>query len=148
MVASDSDVDMAKIVIPDTSTFSLAKAVLPSFDEAKAIVWLVVVTRPSCASAEGGTVSVASPAGGAVAYFTTTALPSSSVTTFQAVSPGRPVAALYNLDPAGSLSVTIDHPTCKMAAYPAEYDGRTYTGAVRLDAAADGHNSAIVAVLE
>jgi hypothetical protein len=148
MVAKDGDVDMSAIVIPDTSTFSLAKDVLKGFDDTKALVWLVISTRPSCASPVGGTVTLTSPAGGAVAYFGTAALPMASVTTFQAVAAGRPVAALYNLDTAGSLAFTIDHPTCKMAAYPVEYTGRTYSGTARLDAAQDGHNSAVVAVLE
>jgi hypothetical protein len=148
LVAEAPDVDLTTIVIPDTGTYRLAKQVASGIDESKALVWLMVYTKPSCASPVGGTVSVTSPSGTSTLYFATGSLPSAGITSFQDVSPGRPVAVIYNVDPAGTLSVAVTHPTCKMVPFPATFDGRTYPGTLRLQAAQDGSNEALVVVME
>jgi hypothetical protein len=148
--AMASDIDFSTVVIPDSSTYGLEETVLTDMDTSKALVQVVVVTQPSCASAAGGTLSVTSPSGASLEYFEpTSASPSSSLTSFQTVKQGRPVAVVYNIDPSATLSLQVSHPTCKQVAFPVTYGGRQYTGTVRLSPAEPGHvNSAIVIVLE
>ena len=144
-----ADVDFSTLVIPDSNTYSLEEALL-KMDTTKALVQVVVVTEPSCASAVGGTLSVTSPSGTSLEYFDAqSASPSTAVTSFQSVQPARPVVVIYNIDPTATLSLQVTHPTCKQVPFPVTYSGRTYQGSVPLQAAEPGGvNAAIVLFLE
>jgi hypothetical protein len=73
----------------------------------------------------------------------------SSLTSFQAVTPPRPVAVVFNITPGAALSVQMDHPTCTAAPFPFTYGGRTYTGVVPTMATEPGdYNSAMVLMLQ
>jgi hypothetical protein len=146
--AVSADIDFSTVVIPDLSTYSLEESVLGN-DTTKALVHIVVVTQPSCASAVGGTLSVTSPSGARVEYFGTASTPDEQVTSFQAVAAGRPVAVIFNIDPSATLSFQISHPTCTQVPFPVTYGGRQYPGTVRLSPGEPGAvNSALVVVLE
>jgi hypothetical protein len=148
-IAVAADIDFSTVVIPDSNTYSLEESVL-DMDTSKALVQLVVLTQSSCASAVGGTVSVTSPSGARLAYFdATSATPSTTLSSFQAVKPARPVAVIYDIDSSATLSLQVSHPTCKQVPFPVAYGGRQYEGTVRLSPAEPGGvNSAIVVVLE
>jgi hypothetical protein len=146
--AVGSDIDFSTVVIPDSDTYSLEEQVL-SLDTSKALVQIVVITLPSCASAVGGTLSIASPSGASLAYFNTAALPVTTISSFQAVKPPRPVAVVYDVDPGATLSLQVSHPTCTQAPFPVTYGGREYAGTVRLQPAEPGGvNSALVFFLQ
>jgi hypothetical protein len=150
LVPVDPDVDLATIVIPDSPTFTPEEEVLPDADPTKALVQVVVLTQPTCASAAGGTLTVTSPSSASVAYFDpSSANPSTSIRSFQTVKNGRPVAVVYNLDPTATLAVPVSHPTCKQVSYPATYGGRRYPRTVPLQPMQPGGvNSALTIVLE
>jgi hypothetical protein len=146
--AVGADIDFSSVVIPDSNTYQLEETVL-QMDTSKALVQIVVFTMPSCASATGGTLSVTSPSGASVAYFNTVALPTTTLTSFQAVQAPRPVAVVYNIDPSATLSVQMSHPTCTQVPFPVTYGGREYSGKVTLQPAEPGGvNSALVLFLQ
>jgi hypothetical protein len=147
-VPAAADVDFGTLVMPTSSTFMLEQAGL-SNDTSEALVQLVVVTAPSCASAVGGTIQVLSPSGTKFTYFSTDSLPDGTVTSFQAVTPPRPVAVLFDIKAGAALSVQITHPKCKQAEFPFTYQGKTYTGQVPTVATEPGDtNAAMVMMLE
>ncbi len=147
-VPSAADVDYGVAVDGTSSTFQLEQSGLAN-DTTKGLVQVVVVTASTCASSAGGTLAVMSPPGTTTVYFSTTTLPDSSLTSFQAVMPPRPVAVVYNITAGATLDLKISHPTCTQAAFPFTYNGRTYTGAVPIKATEPGdNNSAIVLMLE
>jgi len=147
-VPAAADVDFGQLVMPSSSTFMLEQVGL-SNKMTQALVQLVVVTAPTCASAVGGTISVVSPAGTSFTYFSTDSLPDGTVTSFAAVTPPRPVAVVYNVAPGVAIDIQITHPTCKQAAFPFTYQGKTYTGKVPTMATEPGdYNSAMVMMLQ
>ncbi|HEX3345859.1 MAG TPA: hypothetical protein VHS09_14845, partial [Polyangiaceae bacterium] len=63
--------------------------------------------------------------------------------------PQRPVADLYDVTPGAAITLTVTHPTCHLAPYPATLGSVTYTGQVTTKAAEPGdENSAMNIVLE
>jgi hypothetical protein len=147
--AAGADVDYGTSVMPDSSSFQLEEVTLPGFDSTKALVHVVVVATGACASATGGTISVVTPPGASFKYFASSGIPGGGVSSFQDVQPNRPVAVVYNIDVGANLQVAIAHPSCKQVAYPATYNGKTYPGTVRAQAAEPGgYNAALVAVMD
>ncbi len=143
-----ADVDFGTLVMPASSIFMLEQVGL-SNKMTQALVQIVVVTAPTCASAVGGTLDVVSPPGTSFAYFSSDSLPDGTVTSFAAVTPPRPVAVVYNVTPGAPLDLQITHPTCKQAAFPFTYQGKIYTGDVPTKATEPGdYNSAMVMMLE
>ena len=147
-VPAAADVDFGLLVMPTSSTYMLEQVGL-SNKMTQALVQLVVVTAPTCASAVGGTLSVVSPPGASFTYFSTDSLPDGTVTSFAAVTAPRPVAVLFNVAVGATIDLQITHPKCKQAAFPFTYQGKTYTGKVPTVATEPGdYNSAMVMMLE
>jgi hypothetical protein len=147
-VPAAADVDYATNVMASASAFMLEQSGL-SNDTTKALVQVVVLLAPSCASAVGGTLNVLAPAGTTTVYFSATSLPDTSLTSFQAVSGERPVAVIFNVAVGADLSVQMNHPTCKQVPFPYTYKGKTLTGKLATHAAEPGdYNSALVLMLE
>lgn len=146
--ANAADVDFEQQVIPDTSAFTLQEQSISS-DPAKALVQIVVAAIGSCASAVGGTVKVAAPAGASTIYFASSALPDASLTSFQDVKAPRPVAVVFNIAPDAALDVQIEHPTCKQVALPTSYKGKNLSDKTTLKATEPGgYNSALFFLLQ
>jgi hypothetical protein len=147
-IPAAADVDFGTLVMPTSSIYMVEQAGL-SNDTSEALVQLVVVTAPSCASAVGGTIQVLSPSGAKFNYFSADSLPDGTVTSFQAVTPPRPVAVIFDIKAGAALSVQITHPKCKQAEFPFTYQGKTYTGQVPTVATEPGDtNAAMVMMLE
>jgi hypothetical protein len=143
-----ADVDFGPNVTA-TSTLIAVEVAGLSADTSKGLVQIVARTKASCASAVGGTVTVLSPPGTGVMYFGLSSLPDGTVTSFQDVMSPRPVAIVYNIPLGSDVVVRIDHPTCKQTPFPFDYEGRTYTGKVQMNAVEPGdNNSALVVLLE
>jgi hypothetical protein len=146
--ANDADVDFEQQVIPDTSAFTLEEQSIAS-DPAKALVHIVVAAIGSCASAVGGTVKVAAPAGASTIYFASSAFPDASLTSFQDVKAPRPVAVVFNVAPDAVLDIQIEHPTCKQVALPTSYKGKILSNKSTLKGTEPGgYNSALFFLLQ
>lgn len=144
-----SDVDHGAVVIPDSQAITLEEASLAGFDTTKALVQVVATATGSCASAVGGSIKVLSPSGTSLIYFAPTGFPDPKLTSFQAVTAPRNVAAIYNVTPGATVTVQVDHPTCKWAPYPAAAGSVTFLGTTRTVAIEPGGvNSALVVVYQ
>jgi hypothetical protein len=126
-----ADYDRATIPLPDLSITHLAQLALDGYDTSRGIVYLVVAAIGSCATVEGGSVTIVAPADGKVGYFDKR-FPSASRTTFKANE--TPAAAVYNVPAGTQIEITITHPTCTMAPFPVTVAGVTYTGKVTVEA--------------
>jgi hypothetical protein len=135
-------------VIPDSSTLALEQQILAN-DTTKALVQIVAVAAPSCASAVGGTLEVVSPAGAPFRYFSTANVPATTVSSFQDVKAPRPVAVVYNIPVGSQVTVAVTHPTCTLAPFPAVAGGETVTGQATTIATEPGDvNGSLVIVLQ
>jgi hypothetical protein len=146
--AAGTDVDRGNIIFPDQSTFMIEQQILSS-DTSGAIVQVVAVATGSCTSVAGGTITVTSPAGAKVMYFNDTGTPSSAQTSFAGLTDGKSVAAIYDVSPGADLQLTVSHPTCKQAPWPATLTGAAFDGKVTTKAAEPGdYNSGLVVQLQ
>ncbi len=127
----NADNDRLDVPMPDLSTFMLGQFAQKGYDVTKASVSVVVYALPPCTSAEGGTLSVVSPAGASVEYFNA----SFPTTTVSAIVAGQtPAVTVYNLPPGVDFVFQLSHPTCKQLPYPVTVGTRTYTGKVTTEA--------------
>jgi hypothetical protein len=147
--ATGVDVNRGVIPIPSTQSFALAQSLL-SNDPAQAVVYLTLIPTGACTSIAGGTVTVTSPAGTSVRYFTTQGLPTSTSSFVDVDSAkNRPAAVIYNVTPGAELQLTVNHPTCTVAPSNTPLAGLTLTGKVTTVAAEPGdNNSSLVLVLQ
>lgn len=144
--AASADVALGPITIPSSSTFMSEMSIINA-DQTKALVQVVVIPTGACTSVAGGTLTVTSPPGAAVAYFSTSGFPAETkmVDTMQ----HRPAAVVYDLEPGATLEVTMTHPTCKLAPAGTAYNGAVYTGPGMLLPTEPGdNNSAMVLIAE
>lgn len=122
------------IPLPPLSLFHLGQSALDGYDTTKGIVYLLVRTTGTCATADGGQIAVVSPAGAKLAYFDGK-LPDAALTAItKSGDPDQPVAAVYNVPAGSAVDVTVTHPTCKHAAFPVTVSGITYNGKVAVEA--------------
>lgn len=146
LTAVDADVNRGDIPIPDASSFGLAQQVLGS-DPSLAVVYITLVRTGACTSLAGGTLTVDSPAGVGVKYFTSQGLPTGA--SFIDRSGNLPVAAVYDVPPGADLEITLDHPTCKLAPAGTKLDGASFTGHVQTAASEPGdNNSSLVLIVQ
>jgi hypothetical protein len=135
-------------VIPDSPTYALEQQILAN-DTTKALVQIVAVAAPTCASVVGGTLQVVSPAGAEFRYFSTANVPATTVSSFQDVKAPRPVAVVYNIPVGSQVTVAVTHPTCTLAPFPAVAAGETVTGQATTIATEPGDvNGSLVIVLQ
>jgi hypothetical protein len=148
VTATGGDMQWGNQITPDVSTFALEQTIL-SNDKSKALVHIVVEASGSCASVAGGTITLTSPPGAKVMYFSPKGPPSAMQASFAALDGERPVADIYDIDPGGTLAFQVVHPTCKQAEFPATFHGGSFTGQAPLKPTEPGdYNSAIVVWLE
>ena len=128
-MASGVDVDRGAIPIPSSSTFSLEQQVVGN-DQTMALVQITVLKTGACTAIAGGTVTVNSPPGALVKYFTTQGLP--TATSFQEVDSAnnKPAAVVYNVPAGQQIDITINHPTCTMVPRTMPIDGMLLSGNV------------------
>lgn len=120
--------------VPLLSLFQLGTGALPGYDATRGIVYILVQPTGSCASVEGGTITVNAPDDTKQAYFSGL-LPSQTQKAF--AKPGKPlnpVAVVYNVPPGAQLDLTVIHPTCTAVPFPAVVGDVTYTGHVTVEA--------------
>jgi hypothetical protein len=138
-MAAAVDVDRGDVPMASTSTFSLEQQILAN-DTTKALVHILLAKSGACASFAGGTITVNSPAGAQVAYFTTQALPT-ALTMSDIVAP-KPVAVIYDVDAGTTLDLTINVPGCTQMPAGAVLNGMALTGTVTTMATEPGDNAA------
>jgi len=145
-MAGSVDVNRGRIPLPDTGGFALEQDIL-SVDPSQAIVQITVVNAESCKSIAGGTLTVTSPAGASVAYFSTQRLPTASA--FVDVQDNLPAAVVWNVPPGENVVAEIHHPTCTQAPAGTVHDGAIFTGRTKTLAMEPGDNtSALLFVLQ
>ena len=147
-MASGVDVNRGALPIPSSSTFALEQQVVGN-DQTMALIQITVVKTGACTAIAGGTVTVNSPAGALVKYFTPQGLP--TATSFQEVdgSRNKPAAVVYNVPPGQPIDITINHPTCKQVATGTPFNGMLLSGNVATVATEPGDvNASLVYVLE
>ena len=145
--AAASDLDWGNIIIPDVSTFQLERVTLGS-DDTQAVVHVVTDTSGACTSVAGGVLTVTSPPGAKVNYFDSQGYPTASATSMvDPPVPGRPVADIYDLTPGADITLTVTHPTCHLAPYPATVTGASLNGQVTTKAAEPGDNNSAMNIL-
>ena len=128
---STADNDRKDLPLPDLMTFQLGMYAQPGYDLAKASISIAIDLLPSCASADGATLQVVSPAGAKVEYFLN-GFPSTNAT---AVKQGEtPAVTVYNLDPGVDFVFEVTHPTCKQAPFPVTVGAQTLTGKTTTEA--------------
>lgn len=142
--ASADDVDLGPITIPSSATYGTELSVIAA-DTSKALVQVIIIPTGACTSIAGGTLTVQSPAGASVAYFSPSGFPVADV--FYDVVSHRPSAVLFNLEPGADIEVEMNHPTCKLAPKGTSYDGAIYDGVARTVAAEPGDNNAALVLL-
>ena len=142
--ATAADVELGPITIPSSSTFG-SEMSLVNADQSKALVQVVVVPTGACTSIAGGTLTVTSPPGAAIAYFSASGFPVANAMTD--TMQHRPAAVVYNIEPGGTLTVTMTHPTCKLAPAGTAYNGGVYAGPGKLLATEPGDNNAAMVLL-
>ena len=140
-----TDVDRGTVVVADQSTFALEQQLLSS-DSSQAIVHVGALTASSCPSVAGGTISVTSPAGAKVMYFDAQGYPSTSQTSFAALSLPNPVAVLYDVTPGANIELQVSHPTCTASALPFTSGGASFNGQVQSMAAEPGDDVSVVLI--
>ena len=138
VTAVDADVDRGDIPIPSAQSFALEQQVLSS-DPAKANVYITLAKTGACTSLAGGTLTVLSPAGVGVAYFTSQGLPTG--TSFIDRAGNLPVALVYNVPPGEDITIQLNHPTCKLAPADTTIHGAIFTGHVQTAACEPGDNN-------
>lgn len=141
--AAAADVDLGPITIPSSSTFMSELSIINA-DQTKALVQVVIIPTGACTSVAGGTLTVTSPPGAAVAYFSASGFPvgTQMVDTMQ----HRPAAVVYNVEPGASLEVALTHPTCKLSAAGTAFAGAVYSG-VKLSPTEPGDNNSAMVLL-
>ena len=142
--ATDTDVDLGPITIPSSATFGTELSVIGA-DTSKALVQVIIIPTGSCTSLAGGTLTVQSPAGASVAYFSTSGFPVAAA--FSDVMSHRPSAVLFNLEPGADIEVEMSHPTCKLAPKGTAYNGAVYDGVAKTVAAEPGDNNEALVLL-
>lgn len=141
------DGDRGDIILPDLSTFQFEEVTL-SNDTSKAVVNIIVVVTGACASPEGGTITVLSPAGAKVRYIDSVGYPHGAQKSITArTTPWHAAAAVFDVEPGAKLDVTVQHPTCKQLPFPATYNGLKFTGNAVTKPSSEDTNSALVLVL-
>jgi hypothetical protein len=140
-----TDVDRGTVVVADQSTFTLEQQLLSS-DSSQAIVHVGALTASSCPSVAGGTINVTSPAGAKVMYFDAQGYPSTSQTSFAALSLPNPVAVLYDVAPGADIELQVSHPTCTASALPFTSGGASFDGQVQSMAAEPGDYVSVVLI--
>ncbi|HEX6837344.1 MAG TPA: hypothetical protein VF334_12270, partial [Polyangia bacterium] len=143
--AAAADVELGPITIPSSSTFMSEMSIINA-DQSKALVQVVIIPTGACTSVAGGTLTVTSPPGAAVAYFSASGFPvgMQMVDTMQ----HRPSAVVYNIEPGATLEVTMSHPTCKLAPAGTAFDGAVYAGVKVSPTEPGDNNSAMVLLAE
>ena len=147
-MASGVDVNRGAIPIPSSSTFGLEQQVVGN-DQTMALIQVTVLKTGACTAIAGGTVTVNSPAGALVKYFTTQGLPTAP--SFQEVdgAHNKPAAVVYNVPVGQQIDITINHPTCKQASTEGPLNGMLLSGHVATEATEPGDvNASLVYVLE
>jgi hypothetical protein len=147
-MASGVDLNRGAIPIPSSSAFSLEQQVVAN-DQTMALIYVTLLKTGACTAIAGGTLTVNSPAGALVKYFTTQGLP--TATSFQEVdgSLSKPAAVVYNVPPGQQIDITVNHPTCKQVAKGSPFNGLIFSGHVATVATEPGDvNSSLVYVLE
>ena len=122
-----------RVPIPQLTLFHVGEGSFDGFDNTRGIVYVVARATGSCASVNGGKITLKAPADAKFSYFTDK-LPDSSRTEFKWVDDDTPVAAVYNVPVGQQIDVQIDHPTCKQIVFPAKVGNVTYTGKVTVEA--------------
>lgn len=147
-MASGIDVNRGAIPIPSSSTFGLEQQVVAN-DQTMALIQVTLIKTGACTAIAGGTVTVNSPPGALVKYFTTQGLPTSP--SFQEVdsSLNKPAAVVYNVPVGQQIDITINHPTCKVVARTSPINGMLLSGNVATEASEPNDvNASLVYVLE
>ena len=142
--AASADVDFGPIAMPSSATFMTELNILGA-DQTKALVQVTIIPTGACTSVAGGTLSVTSPAGASVAYFSPAALP--LATQFYDTMDHRPSAVVYNIDLGSTVELSMNHPTCKLAAAGTTFDGALYEGVAALTASEPGDNNSVMVLL-
>jgi hypothetical protein len=146
--ASTTSPDRGYIPIPDVMGLGLEQQILGT-DPTKALIQITVLKTGACTSLAGGTLTVNSPAGAQVAYFTTQGLPTGSAFADVDVGRHKPVAVVYNAEPGVDIDVTIHHPTCTQVAPGTTMDGYALTGkATTMPLEPGDNNTSLVFALE
>ena len=144
-LAGSVEVDQGAIPIPNSSTLALEQQIVGA-DSSKALVQVTVLQAPTCASIAGGTLTVDSPAGAAVAYFTAAKLPNGT-SFIDGVTDHRPVAVVYNLTPGADLAITLNIPGCTQAPPNTTFGHATLTGKVATQALEPGDNNSSLVLI-
>jgi hypothetical protein len=148
VVPAQADLDYGPSVMASLNTFSVETSGLGA-NVSKGLVQVLVRADASCPSVAGGTVTVLSPPGATVVYFSQTGYPDNTLTSLQDVMAPRPAVVVYDVEPGAQLVLQVNHPTCKQVPFPYMRDGRTYTGKVDIRAINPGNfNSALVLQLQ
>ena len=147
-MASGVDVDRGAIPIPSLSTFGLEQQIVAN-DQTMALIQITVLKTGACTAIAGGTVTVNSPAGALVKYFTTQGLPTAP--SFQEVdgSRNKPAAVVYNVPTGQQIDITINVPNCTMAPRTIAIDGMLLSGNVDTEPTEPGDvNESLVYALQ
>ena len=146
--AGSVEVDQGAIPLPNSSGIALEQNILGA-DSTKAIVQVTVVQAPTCPSIAGGTLTVDSPAGASVAYFTDQKLPTGT-SFIDGTTEHRPVAVIYNLTPGVEFEVTLNLPGgCTQAPPDTLFNHSSLNGKVTTAAVEPGdYNSSLVLIAE
>lgn len=141
----DSGIDRGEIPIPTAASLNLAQQVTGA-DTTKAIVYITLIKTGACTSLAGGTLTVQSPAGTSVGYFTPQGLPTGSA--FIDRTGNLPVAVVYNVPPGEDVTFTLENTPCQLAP-DMPVRGGLYTGHVQTAALEPGsNNSSLIFAVE
>jgi len=145
--AGSVEVNQGAIPLPNSSGIALEQNILAS-DSTKAIVQVTVLQASTCPSIAGGTLTVESPEGASVAYFTDQKLPTGN-SFIDGTTDHRPVAVIYNLEPGVDLGVTLHVPGCTQAPPDTPFEHASLNGKVTTAAVEPGdHNSSLVLIVQ
>lgn len=142
--AAASDVDVGAIPMPSAAGFMSELSILNA-DQSKALVQVVIIPTGACTSLAGGTLTLDSPASAALSYFSPSGFP--LATQIYDTMDNRPVAVVYNLDPADEIELTLHHPTCKLSAAGTARGGAKFEGLGPLSPSEPGDNNATLVLL-
>jgi hypothetical protein len=132
-LSGTGDVQRADVPIPDLMTFMYGQYAQPGYDTTKASVSVHIDKFSSCASIEGATLTVMTPAAGAKVEYFKGGFPSPMATSVSAAETGGHVS-VYNVDPTADIVFQLSHPTCTQAPFPVTDGTQTLTGKVTLEA--------------
>jgi hypothetical protein len=136
--ADGVDVDRRDVPMATLDNFTLEQSILAN-DTSMALVHILIRKSGACTSLAGGTITVSSPAGTKIAYFSTSGLPAAQVM-YDVVAP-KPNAVVYNVAAGASLDVQIDVPGCTQVPFGGSKDGMVLTGKVPTLATEPGDNA-------